>query len=307
MDEEQLRILETLHSPHSRQELAEKLDYSPKTITNAIGDLESAGLISRDRSGQETVVSPADAKCLEVYQSLVASHPHIDFPDLLTESLIRLLYHLPSDDWVVAATLIEESGLAKSTVYRHLKTLRNRAIVLKETSKYRLADEFEELHLFAKELQHHHHRQRLRSDAAEASILWETDDEFLARTTQPIPEEGYHQTGLDAFAEYGLEFFTTSEYYYFYSPDRTSLTPADFVCHLLLIENDARHRKYALLLLEATDESLERVRDRASYYGLDELLTDMITYIESRGNRRANQLPPWDELKSLAADYGVDL
>src|SRR6056297_1261652 len=98
MDEEQLRILETLHSPHSRQELAEKLDYSPKTITNAIGDLESAGLISRDRSGQETVVSPADAKCLEVYQSLVGSHPHVDFPDLLTESLIRLLYHLPSDD-----------------------------------------------------------------------------------------------------------------------------------------------------------------------------------------------------------------
>lgn len=307
MDEEQFRILETLYSPHSRQELAEKLDYSPKTITNAIGDLESMGLISRDRSGQETVVSPVDAKCLEVYQSLVSSHPHIDFPDLLTESLIRLLYHLPSDDWLLAATLVEDSGLAKSTVYRHLKTLRNRAIVLKETSKYRLADEFEQLHLFAKELQHHRHRQRLRSDTTEAAILWETDDEYLTRTTHPIPEEGYHQTGLDAFAEYGLEFFTTSEYYYFYAPDRASLTPADLVCHLLLIENDARHRKYALLLLEATNEPLERVRKRASYYGLDELLTDMIEYLESRGNRRADHLPPWEELESLAADYGVDL
>ncbi|MDG5778237.1 transcriptional regulator TrmB [Haloarculaceae archaeon H-GB2-1] len=307
MKEEHLRVLGELNTSKTRQELASKLDYSPKTITNALGELSKEGLITRDSSGRETVVEPVAARCVEVYQSLSSSHPHIDFPDLLTGSMLKLLYHVSSDDWKSAATIIDESGHPKSTVYRHLKTLRNRAIVLKERRSYRLADEFELLHVFATELQHHRHRHRVRREIGEGNILWEADDEFLVQTVEPIPKEGYHQTGIDAFAEYGLDFLTTAEHYYFYSPTRSSLTPADLVCHLLVIENDARHRKYAMLLLAAVGQSRETVEDRASYYGVDDVVTAMKAYLESRGEQRTDELPPWEQFESLAAEYGVTL
>jgi DNA-binding MarR family transcriptional regulator len=304
---EQFRVLEALSKPRTRQELAQRLDYSPNTVTNAIGKLESQGLVSRERTGQQTRVSPTEVQCVETYQSLVSTHPHIDFPALFTKSLLELLYYLSSGSWTTAATLIETSTLTKSTVYRHLNTLQNRAIVLKKHSQYRLADEFEGLHTFARELRHHHHRQQVKTDAPGGVLVWETYDEFLVRTTEPVSKEGYHQTGLDAFSEYGLEFFTTSEQYYFFAPDRASLRPADISCHLLVIENDARHRKYAMLLLVATDEPLETVREKASYYGVAETVAAMAEYVDTEGDVQAETLPPWGEFESLAADYGVSV
>lgn len=307
MFEEQFRVLEELSKPRTRQELAQRLDYSPNTVTNAIGELELQGLVSRKRTGQETLVSPAEVQCVETYQSLVATHPHIDFPELFTKSLLELLYHLSSDSWTTAASLIEKSTLTKPTVYRQLNTLQNRAIVLKKHSQYRLADEFELLHTFARELRHQQHRNQVKADAVGGVLVWESYDEFLVQTTDSISEEGYHRTGLDAFSEFGLEFFTTSEQYYFFAPDRASLTPADITCHLLLIENDARHRKYAMLLLVATDDPLENVREKASYYGVEETVEAMSEYVDTEGDVRAENLPPWSEFESLAADYGVSV
>ena len=307
MFKEQFRVLEALSKPRTRQELAQRLEYAPNTVTNAVGELESQGLVSRERTGQETLVSPAEVPCVETYQSLVAAHPHIDFPELFTKSLLELLYYLSSDSWTTAATLIEMSTLSKPTVYRHFNTLQNRALVLKEHSQYRLADEFELLHTFARELRHQHHRQQVKTDVEGGVLVWETYDEFLVQTTEPVSEEGYHLTGLDAFSEYGLEFLTTSEQYYLFAPNRASLTPGDIICHLLVIENDARHRKYAMLLLVTTDEPLETVREKASYYGVAETVEAMTEYVDTEGDVRAENLPPWSEFEALAADYGVSV
>jgi len=97
--------------------------------------------------------------------------------------------------------------------------------------------------------------------------VWESHEGFLVRTDTAVDHPDYHETGLDAFAEYGLQFFTTSEQYYFYSPERESLTPEDLFCHLLLIGNDSRHRKYAPLLAVKTELSPERLNAVADKHG----------------------------------------
>lgn len=62
-----------------------------------------------------------------------------------------------------------------------------------------------------------------------------------------------------------------------------------------------------MLLLVATDEPLETVREKASYYGVAEVVEAMTEYVDTEGDVRAENLPPWSEFESLAADYGVSV
>jgi DNA-binding MarR family transcriptional regulator len=306
-EKSELRVLDALDVPKRRQELAAELGYEPGTITNAVSHLETVGLVTREKEGNETVVHPTNARCLEVYQSLTRTNPHVDVPELLTSSMLRVLYYLPSDTGVSATELTESSGVSRATVYRVLKTLTNRAIAVKEDSRYRLTEQFAGLHEFAEELRHHAHRTRVRNDLGSGTLLWESYDEFLVRTESETGHPEYLRTGLDAFSEYGLDFFTPSGYYYFYTEDRESLCPADLVCHLLLIENDVRHRKYAMLLVASTETSHESVRDAAAAYGIEETVIPLLEYLQTHGEHSSAQSPPWEEMESLARDYGVAL
>ncbi|AKU09862.1 MarR family transcriptional regulator [Haloferax gibbonsii] len=307
LEENELRIMATLDSPKKRRALAAELGYEPGTITNAVVHLEKLGLVTRERVGNETIIHPTSAKCLEVYQDLTATNPHVDFPELLTSSMLRVLYYLHADEPVSAAELAQRTDVSRATVYRTLKTLTNRAIAVKQGTRYCLTEQFSGLHKFAVELRHQHHRMQVQTDIGSGTLLWESYDEFIVRTDEVVNDSQYLLTGLDAFSEYGLQFFTRSGNYYFYSESRESLSPADLVCHLLLIENDARHRKYAMLLITATNTSHEDVREVAISYGVEDIISPLLTYLRTEGEQSSAQTPPWSEMESLARDYEVEI
>ena len=301
------RILSVLDSPKGRQELADELDYREDTISNTLSDLARCGLIYKERVGNRVIATPSDSRCVEVFQSLTKSNPHVDFPDLLTASMLNMLYYLCSDQTWTATELAERTGHARATIYRGLRTLTNRAMVVKQHSQYQLTEEFSELHLFAYELQHHSHRVQMKQDIGSGTLVWESHNEFLVRTDTTVAHPNYHRTGLDAFAEYGLQFFTTSEHYYFYSPTRESLEPEDRICHLLLIENDSRHRKYALLLAVQTAVDQDRLNEVANDYGITEIISPLLEFLNTNGEISSAATPQWEEFETLAAEYGVDV
>lgn len=305
--EKELRVLSALDSPKDRQELSAELEYQEATVSEAFGGLEQWDLITRERVGTRSIAKPSDARCVEVFQSLTKSNPHVDFPDLLTSSMLNMLYYLGSGDLWTASELAELTGHGRATIYRNLRTLTNRAMVTKEQSEYRLREEFEELHTFAYELRHHLHRVRIKRDVGSGTIVWESHTEFLVRTETAVEDPNYHRTGLDAFSEYGLQFFTTSEQYYFYSEERKSLGPEDLVCHLLLIENDSRHRKYALLLVVQEGLPDEDLRDSASDYDIEGLVMELVEFLRSEGETTSDNTPRLEEFETLAAEYEVDL
>jgi len=307
IDEKELRVLSALNSPKDRQELAEELEYQESTVSDAFGSLERRGLINRERIGTHSVAEPSDARCVEVFQSLTRSNPHVDFPDLLTTSVLNVLYYLSSDKPWAATELAERTGHSRATIYRNLRTLTNRAMATKEHSRYRLREEFNELHLFASELRHHAHRVRIKRDVGGGTIVWESHEEFLVRTESAVENENYHRTGLDAFVEYGLQFFTTSEQYYLYSEDREALGPEDLICHLLLIENDSRHRKYALLLIAETGLSEESLEEAATYYGVEDIVLPLMEFLRTEGEVTSESTPKWEEFETLASEYEVEL
>lgn len=302
-----LRILTYLDSQKSRQELANQSGYLKTTVTRALGNLERLELIYKEEKGNQTIAKPAHARCVEVFQSLANSTPHVDLPDLLTSSMLNMLYYLNSDDPRTATELSEKTGHARATIYRNLRTLTNHAIAKKEHSRYRLREEFNDLHVFVHELWHHRHRVQIKRDISSGTILWESQNEFLVRTESSIEHPNYYRTGLDAFYKYGLQFYTTSEEYYFYSEDRESLVPEDLVCHLLLIENDSRHRKYALLLVTKTGLSEKTLQECASYYGIGDVVTPLVDFLSTRGETTSEPKLQWDEFETLASEYDVSL
>lgn len=307
IDEIGLRVLAALDFPKSRQELATELDYRESTISRALGNLERRDLVFKENAGNQTIARPVDARCVEAFQSLTKSNPHVDFPDLLTTSMLNVLYYFSSDEPWTATELAERTGHARATIYRNLRTLTNRAMATKEHSQYRLVEGFNDLHVFAYELRHHVHRVRIKRDLGSGIIVWESHNEFLVRTEGNVEDRNYHRTGLDAFAEYGLQFFTTAEQYYFYSKDRDSLTPADLVCHLLLIENDSRHRKYALLLVAETGLSDETLEEAARYYGIEDVVMPLVEFLRTEGETASDETPQWDGFETLASEYEVEL
>ncbi len=307
ISEREIRVLSVLDSAKGRQELADELNYRADTVSDALSDLAQRDLIDKERRGNQIIAKPSNARCVEVLQSLTKSNPHVDFPDLLTPSMLNILYYLSSDDAWTATELAEQTGHARATIYRGLRTLTNRAMAVKQHSRYRLTDAFNELHVFAYELQHHTHLVRIKQDIGSGTIVWESHEEFLVRTDTAVEHPDYHQTGLDAFAEYGLQFHTTSEQYFFYSEYREALTPEDLFCHLLLIENDSRHRKYALLLAVKTDLSPERLQTVADEYGITDIVNPLLEFLETDGEKSSSATPRWEEFESLADEYGVEL
>lgn len=305
--EKELRVLSALDSPKRRRELATELNYREDTVSKALTVLEELDLVHRERTGNGVVAEPGSARCVEVFHSLTKSNPHVDFPDLFTASMLNVLYYLSRDNTWTATELAERTGHARATIYRNLRTLTNRAMAIKDHSRYELTDEFNELHVFAYELRHHVHRVRIKRDVESGTLVWESHKEFLVRTETDVENSNYLRTGLDTFAEYGLEFFTTSERYYLYSDDRDSLAPEDLACHLLLIENDSRHRKYALLLVAKTDLTRKNLEESASYYGIEEIVVPLLDFLQTEGETASDDTPQWDEFETLAREYGVDL
>lgn len=303
----ELRLLSALDSAKYTQELADELDYQDSTVTEGLGTLAELDLIRKRRTGRGTVAEPSDARCIEVFQSLTKANPHVDFPDLLTSSMLNVLYYLSSDTPWTATELTERTGHARATIYRSLRTLTNRAMAVKERSRYRLTAEFDELHQFAYELRHHAHRVRIKRDVGSGTLVWESHGEFIVRTESEVENSAYDRTGLDAFAEYGLQFFTTSERYYLFSQERDSLTPADLVCHLLLIENDSRHRKYALLLVAKTGLRQKHLEETASFYGVEQIVLPLVEFFRTDGETASADTPEWEEFETLATEYGVEL
>lgn len=301
----ELEILATVNRGDSITEIAANLGHSESYVSRAVSTLAEKGLVYTKQEGRRKQVVPSDARAVELYRDLQRQSPHIEFHDLLTGTTIEVLYHFDRPRTV--ADLATRSDNYRNTVHRVLKRLQHRGLIGTEDGTYWFNDEFDRLHEFARELVHHRHRHQLAAVAPAGTILWETDDEFLAQTTTAIDAEEFIETGLARFADYGLQFLLTHHRYYFYSERIDALSPADLVCHTLLIDDDTRYRSYCLLVLSEIDIDEGDLRDRASKYGLETAVGELLEYLETNGEARGENLPGWADFRELAADYEVTL
>jgi len=114
-------------------------------------------------------------------------------------------------------------------------------------------------------------------------------------------------TGLAPFHTYDLQFFLAGEPAFWYAPD-DQLTPADIVCHTLVLEAGSRRVSYAMLLIEQEQISEAELIETAMWYGIEEEIERMYRFI--KGNFDATDdgepsIPNSREYAALKDQYGV--
>lgn len=301
--EGELRVLATVSGEPTVSALADDLDRSVNYVSELVDRMEEKGLVHTVRSGKTKHVHRSSARAVELYDQLVQRYPHIPFAELLGGATLRVLYHLdvPSSP----TDLAEQTGVHRSTVYRSLSPLQHRGIVYRDDGRFALTDEFAELTTLAREFAHHRNRNRAAEHADTYTILWESLDEFLLQTDDPIEADAFHLTGPERFQAYNLPLLARERRYYLYSESTDELSPEELCCHVLLIGDDTRSRSYCLLLLGKVDIDRNELLAVATTYGVVDDVQTLLEYLDTDGETRTETLPTWDEFRDLADEYGV--
>lgn len=289
--------------------LADQLDWSAGHTSRIVSELESYGYVQTKQSGRQKLVSPTDIEPIEQLEGLLTEYSHMDLPDLIAGAGLLVLYYL--DQGRTATELAELSGVSQATVYRRLDDFQRVGVVGKSKSQYRLNDPFAVLAPIARGLLHQKHRREAQRHASGLNFLWETHDEFLFACDSDVTADGFYLTGPALFEAFDVPLLTRDRRHYFRTDRLSEITPAELVCHTLLIDDGPRYRTYCLLLMERQDIERTVLRERAEYY-LPEATTDLraivdelIEYLETDGATTAEQLPEWEDFKQTARDYEI--
>nr|WP_318571276.1 helix-turn-helix domain-containing protein [Salinigranum marinum] len=261
--------------------------------------------------GRQKLVTLSEIEPVEQLEALITEYGHVDFAELVAGSGLQLLYYL--DRRRTATELTELSDLSRATVYRRLNDLQAVGVIGKSKSHYLLNEPFSSLSSIARGLAHHEHRREAERYADGVNILWETHEEYLIACDSEISDDGFHLTGPSLFAEYGIPLLTRSRQHYFRSDRITAVSPAELVCHTLLIDDGSRYRTYSLLLIQKEAIEQAPLKECAEYYDpeadidLLAIVDKLVEYLDSKGAVTSDRLPAWEEFKSTATDYEINV
>ncbi|PTD93921.1 transcriptional regulator TrmB [archaeon SCG-AAA382B04] len=305
LGETEIKLLLNLEGKKPLKEVAKKLDLSQSYTSQLVSKLQEKGLIKTEKSGKKKLVYRVENQTIENLQEIKNFYPHIQPAKTLSRKTLPLLYYL--DEPMTVKELAEETGNYRNTVNRILKKLKNRGLVQKNGSQYKLNKDFKILNELAKSYAHLQHRREISSHVSTFTILWESLKEFLVQTPEEIDYKKYHQTGPELFRRFDLPLTTTGRKYYFYSEGKREIGSKDIVCHTLLIDKGTRYQSYCMLLLKKEDIDREGLVKKAERFGVEKTVKSIIKYLETRGEKKTSEQPTWGELKDLASDYGVKI
>ncbi|MFD1643717.1 helix-turn-helix domain-containing protein [Halohasta litorea] len=301
--EAELQVLATLKGDSSISELADDLNRSVNYTSELVQRVETKGLVNTHRSGKTKRIQRSDAKAVELFDTFVQQYSHIPFPELLDGATLRVLYYLDSPR--SATDLADLVGVHRSTVHRALSPLQDRGIIYKSDGQYVINDEFKGLVGLAQEFAHLRNRTRIAEYVDSHTILWESPDEFLVQTDDVIESDAFVTTGPERFQAFGLPLLARQRRYYLYSPSKDDISAAELCCHMLVIDDGTRTRSYCLLLLKSEEVDRGKVLSLAETYDVSTIVSDLLSYLDTEGEERADRLPTWSEFRELADEYGV--
>lgn len=309
-----LEILDVLCSGResTAQQLAVETGYSRKHVYRVVDDLLDAGLLDESRRHHnQRVVRATDDPVIEAYRHLTSKLSHVDWEELLSPATIRVCWYL--DEPRRITTIADRLGITRQAAHKALSPLKNRAMLAPSGPDYALADDLQPLLAFVQEVVTHEHRTRVRNIAPSATVEWCDPKRALVHvkesedtdTLQHAPD--WAMTGLAKFQAYGLQFFLAGEPAFWYAPD-DPLTPADIVCHTLVLEADSRNVSYAMLLIEQERINEDELIETARWYGIESAIARLYRLIKEDTDTTDDagvSLPSAREYAALKEQYGV--
>jgi len=307
--ESDLRILSALDTPASISVLSEITGYSVSYVSERISHLEELELVAVVREGRSKKVRALPTTVFETYKDLTSRHSHIDFPSLISPSMLQVCWFL--DRPTSVSEMKSKLELRRRRIYQLLEKLQSRGFITKQNNRYVITERMNGLVRFAQTVIRYEHQHRAETHIPGSNVAWSSPHESLVipgedNTENILDESDWYLTGIPRFSEYGLDFFTAKPTY-FYSEIRDTLTPVDLISHVLMIEADTRNLSYCALLMRSENISSERLKDVSTYYDIEDLVDALVTFVETKGETSPENLPEWREFESLARQYGVTL
>jgi len=305
LTEGEVRALTALHGEQTVSELATNLDRSLSYTSELVERLETAGLVEARRRGKQSRFDCRTQRHSS-YSRTSRSSTHTSTGRSCCQGCPPCVL-LPRHPRTVTE-LARHADVHRSTAHRAIAPLQHRGIVYQtDDGPYALNDGFEQLSAFARELAHQVHRQTVEEQTDTYTILWESLDEFLVQTPTELTEEHFIPTGPDQFQRYGLPLLARDRRHYLYSETAGDLSPEMLCCHMLVIDSGARAQSYCLLLLSHVDIDRDELRAQATKYGVEDVVDELYTYLDTSGDQRTSQLPEWEDFQELAEEYEMTL
>ena len=294
------------------EELTTDTGYTRDHIYQLLDELIAAGLLHETRRHHnQRVVQITEHPVIEQYRKLTAEFSHIDWPELLTPATMRVCWYL--DEPRRITWIADRLGISRQSVHKALSPLKNRAMLSPAGPEYALNDSIQPLLEFIQAVVVHDHQNRARDLAPSTTVEWCDSDRALIRvqerhdTESLYATEEWEVTGLARFEEFGLQFFLAGEPAFWYAPEET-LTPAEIVCHTLVLDSGSRRVSYSLLLIESEAINRQELTEVAAWYGLADTISEMYRYLAEEYKPPSEgkvHLPDRTEYAALKDQYGV--
>lgn len=296
-------------APVTIRELAAVTGYSEKQLHRTTRELEQTGEIEvRRGTKNRKEIQPGSGRLMSGYQRLLAKSGHIDWKDTLTPQLLRVVWYLDSPRRI--STVADRLHVTSDAVYHALDPITGRAMLNPSGPEYALMENIKPLHAVADAAAWHTHRVRIQDLASSTVIEWYDPVHCLARPQTPdgtdafATADDWHLTGLTAFTEYDLQFFTHEEPLFWYTQHGRP-APADLACHTIMTDPGPRNVSYAMLLIDELEVDHDTLRRHGDRYGISSIVDAVIDALVRDVWDRDPRLPGSREYEQLKEQYGI--
>ena len=309
-----LAVIDTLSTGReaTSEELARETSYSQIHLYEVLDELVAKGLLAETRgSNNQRRVHVTDHPVCEAYRTLRSKLGHVEWVDLLSAATLRVCWYLDEPRRVTA--IAKRLGITRQGVHNALSPLKHRAMLSPSGPEYALSEDLSPLLEFSRSLVRHKHRSQARAVAPSATIEWCDPRHSLIRvqtsadTEALLENSDWRLTGLGRFEEYGLQFFLAGEPAFWYSPDE-ELTPAEVVCHTLVLDSGSRRVSYSMLLIDKLQIDQETLTETAKWYDIEPTVDAMYQPLDNEFDYSKDLpivLPNESEYMALKEQYGV--
>jgi hypothetical protein len=296
-------------TPTTIRDLINDTGYSEKQLYRAVDALTVTGDVTETRGvNNRKELQPGNGRLMTAYKRLIATVGHVNWGNLLTPTLLRVAWFLDTPTRI--RTIADRLDVTPQAVYTAMDPLTGRAMLNPSGPEYALTDDLRPLHAVADAAAWHTHRVCVETLASSAVIEWYDPVHGLVRPQTPDDTtvfdgaDDWHVTGLTAFTDYDLQFFTHHEPLFWYS-EHGPPAPEEIACHAILSDPGPRHVSYAMLLIDTLDLDHDAMTQHAAKYDLEPVVDAMLTALTQDDWTPQGKLPGPREYEQLKHQYGV--
>src|SRR3990170_138778 len=289
-----LRYLST-HRPSMPSELSEATGLRRATVSRQLSFLSDLGLIRCEQRGRAKIVELSDAKHTTLLRNMIVHIPNLRYEVLLTGKSLDVLAAIHLLTLSSVREIEKFSQVSHVTVIDLLSRYRQLGVVRKRDGRYGLGVRYGMLGDFLREVRSFTNLRILRKTAPDVAVVWERDRDVLFRSSDPL-QGRFQPSAFSAFPRFGVDLFVADGGYYFYSPRRGRIGPAEALVHAILAAESPRERSLILILMTKADFGMARFLGLAKVCEAEETARSYLDYLETRGHSRQPGFPDWQEL-----------